>query len=235
MQAVLFAHHPDESSVLTLILQQAGFRVRSVRSLDDAISAWPDHPFEMILITLPENRLRAMEQVAQMRGFTAVPIIVISDPLPEDQFVTLLEEGTDLLVLRPYSVRGLLAQVRALLRRTAGVPFYSLPTLTNSDVSLDPSNRTVRVADGDLKDLTQLEFRLLYTLMTHRGQVIPSENIVENVWGYSGEGSKELVRGLVQRLRSKVEPDPRHPHYILTVPGVGYRFDPPDAEDGQDQ
>ena len=66
--------------------------------------------------------------------------------------------------------------------------------------------------------------------MTHRGQVIPSENIVENVWGYSGEGSKELVRGLVQRLRSKVEPEPRHPRYITTVPGVGYRFDPTPSE-----
>ena len=85
---------------------------------------------------------------------------------------------------------------------------------------------------GELESrrLTQLEFRLLYTLMTHRGQVIPSENIVENVWGYSGEGSKELVRGLVQRLRSKVEPEPRHPRYITTVPGVGYRFDPTPSE-----
>jgi two-component system KDP operon response regulator KdpE len=227
MQAVLFAHHNDESAVLSLILQQAGFRVRLIRSLDDAISAWPEQPLEFILIALPDDRLGAIEQVGQLRGFTAVPILVISDPLPEDLFVNLLEEGADLLVLKPYSVRGLLAQIRSLLRRTAGVPFYSLPTLSQSDISLDPSNRTVTVGSKSPKHLTQLEFRLLYTLMTHRGQVIPSENIVENVWGYSGEGSRDLVRGLVQRLRSKVEPDPKQPQYIFTVSGVGYRFDPP--------
>jgi DNA-binding response OmpR family regulator len=72
--------------------------------------------------------------------------------------------------------------------------------------------------------LTHLEFRLLYTLMTHAGQVIPTERIVENVWGYDGEGNRELVRGLVQRLRSKVEPDPRQPVYILTEAGIGYYF-----------
>jgi DNA-binding response OmpR family regulator len=67
--------------------------------------------------------------------------------------------------------------------------------------------------------------------MTHRGQVLPAEIIVERVWGYSGRGDKELVRGLVSRLRSKIEPDPRSPQYIRTVPGVGYSFDPDDAEE----
>lgn len=72
--------------------------------------------------------------------------------------------------------------------------------------------------------LTHLEFRLLYTLMIHRGQVLPTETIVEQVWGYTGQGDKELVRGLVRRLRTKVEPDPGKPRYILTVAGVGYSF-----------
>jgi DNA-binding response OmpR family regulator len=82
----------------------------------------------------------------------------------------------------------------------------------------------VTLAEGEPKHLTQLEFRLLYALMTHAGQIMPAENIVEHVWGYSGEGNRGLVRGLVQRLRAKVEPDPRNPEYILTEPGVGYRF-----------
>ena len=118
----------------------------------------------------------------------------------------------------------MLAQIRALLRRSAGIPFFSLPTLSQHDVILDPSMRTVMVGQGDEKRLTQLEFRLLYTLMTNVGQIIPTEQIVEHVWGYSGEGNRELVRGLVQRLRSKVEPEPRNPRYILTEPGIGYYF-----------
>ena len=92
------------------------------------------------------------------------------------------------------------------------------------DVVLDPSIRTVQVGDNPAKRLTQLEFRLLYTLMINVGQIIPTDQIVEHVWGYSGEGTRELVRGLVQRLRSKVEPVPRKPEYILTEPGIGYYF-----------
>jgi DNA-binding response OmpR family regulator len=96
--------------------------------------------------------------------------------------------------------------------------------LTQKDVILDPSNRTVQVGEREPKRLTQLEFRLLYTLMTHVGQIIPTEQIIEHVWGYSGEGNRELVRGLVQRVRSKVEPEPRQPQYILTEVGIGYFF-----------
>jgi two-component system KDP operon response regulator KdpE len=91
-------------------------------------------------------------------------------------------------------------------------------------LTLDPTARTVKVGEEEAKRLTQLEFRLLYTLITQPGHIMPAENLVEHVWGYSGEGNRELVRGLVQRLRSKVEPDPRNPRFILTEPGVGYYF-----------
>jgi DNA-binding response OmpR family regulator len=130
----------------------------------------------------------------------------------------------DEVILRPYSVRLLLAQIRAVLRRSGGVPFFSLPELAQSGLALDPNARTVQVGDSTPNRLTHLEFRLLYTLMTHAGQIIPNERIVESVWGYTGEGNRDLVRGLVQRLRSKVEPDPRQPIYILTEPGIGYCF-----------
>jgi DNA-binding response OmpR family regulator len=91
---------------------------------------------------------------------------------------------------------------------------------------LDPATRTVQVADRPPHRLTHLEFRLLYTLMLHRGHIMSTENIVERVWGYTGRGDRELVRGLVRRLRAKVEPDPRSPTFIVTVPSVGYSFDP---------
>jgi DNA-binding response OmpR family regulator len=97
-----------------------------------------------------------------------------------------------------------------------------LPTLSQAGVVLDPSKRTVTVGENKPVRLTQLEFRLMYTLITHPGQIMTTENLVEHVWGYSGERSRELVRGLVQRLRAKVEPEPRKPRYILTEPSVGY-------------
>jgi DNA-binding response OmpR family regulator len=104
-----------------------------------------------------------------------------------------------------------------------------LPTLSHAGLALDAANRTVELAGQRSQRLTHLEFRLMYTLMTHRGQVLPTETIVERVWGYSGRGDKDLVRGLVSRLRAKVEPEPRAPRYIRTVPGVGYAFDPDEA------
>jgi DNA-binding response OmpR family regulator len=224
MQAILFSPHADEANVLQVILQQSGFMVRTIRSLDQAIQNWPENPADLIMAVITDDHLRSLKQIKQFRAHTVVPILIISDLLPDDLYVNYLETGADLVILRPYSVRALLAQIRALLRRSSGIPFFSLPNLTQQDVHLDPSNRTVQVSDGEPKRLTHLEFRLLYTLMTHVGQIIPTEQIVEYVWGYSGEGNRELVRGLVQRLRSKVEENPRQPKYILTELGIGYYF-----------
>jgi DNA-binding response OmpR family regulator len=224
MQAMLFTPHADEAAVLSAILQQAGFSVRTVRHLDQAIEAWPERPADLILVSFPESKKPAIQQIERMRLFAAIPICVITDPIAEDQQVNILEAGADLIVIRPYGVRFLLAQIKALFRRSAGIPFFSLPSLSQSDLTLDPSRRTVAVANNQPKHLTQLEFRLLYTLMTHAGQVLPTEQIIEHVWGYSGEGNRELVRGLVQRLRAKIEPLPREPQYIITEPGIGYYF-----------
>jgi DNA-binding response OmpR family regulator len=224
MQALLFSPHADEANVLQVILQQAGFMVRASRSLDQAIETWPENPADLIMAVLTDEHSKSLIQIKQLRAHTAVPIVLISDLITDDLFVDYLEAGADLVVIRPYSVRALLAQIRAILRRGLGMPFFSLPTLTQQDILLDPSNRTVQVGAQEPKRLTHLEFRLLYTLMTHVGQIIPTEQIVEHVWGFSGEGNRELVRGLVQRLRSKVEVNPREPKYILTEVGIGYYF-----------
>lgn len=224
MEALLFSTYPDETSVLQVLLQRAGFVVRWSQSLGQAIEDWPENPADLVLIVLAEDTGSSLKLVRQIRAHTVVPILVISDPVAESLQVDFLEAGVDVFIPRPYSVRLLLAQIRSVMRRSGGVPFFSLPTLTQADFILDPSNRTVQVSGGAARHLTHLEFRLLYTLMTHTGQVIPTERIVENVWGYAGEGNRELVRGLVQRLRAKVEPDPRRPAYILTEAGIGYYF-----------
>lgn len=224
---MLFSPHIEEASVLNLLLQRVGFNVRTVHNLDQAVDAWPEQPADFVLITLPEDVQeiqKAMKHIEQVRLHTVIPILIISDPINESLQVGLLEAGADVVISRPYGVRFLHAQVKALLRRSAGIPFFSLPTLVQKDVVLDPSVRTVKVGDQQEKRLTQLEFRLLYTLMTNVGQIIPTDQIVEHVWGYSGEGNRDLVRGLVQRLRLKVEPIPRKPEYILTEPGIGYYF-----------
>jgi DNA-binding response OmpR family regulator len=224
MQALLFSPHIEEAAVLNLILQRVGFTVRTVHNLEQAVDAWPEQPADFVLITLPDDFVRAQKHIENIRLHTVIPICVISDPLTESLQVEILESGADLIIQRPFGIRYLHAQIKSLLRRSAGIPFFSLPTLSQHDVRLDPSMRTVQVGENTEIRLTQLEFRLLYTLMTNIGQILPTEQIVEHVWGYSGEGNRDLVRGLVQRLRSKVEPEPRDPRYILTEPGIGYYF-----------
>jgi DNA-binding response OmpR family regulator len=178
----------------------------------------------LLLITSTQNIDFYAKEIRQIRLQTVVPIVLIVDIIPEDQQVNLLDAGADLVITRPYGTRLIMAQIKSLLRRSEGLPYHSLPSLTQADVTLDPTARTVKVGEATPTRLTQLEFRLLYTLITQPGYIISAENLVEHVWGYSGEGNRELVRGLVQRLRSKVEPDPRNPRYILTEPGVGYFF-----------
>jgi DNA-binding response OmpR family regulator len=222
MYALLLAQDPDEKAVLSLVLQRAGLAVTTSNDLERALRTWPERPADLILLALSDDD--PLADVRRIRAETTVPAALIVSQVGEETHYELLEAGADLVVPRPFSARLLIAQMRALLRRAGGVPLSSLPTLTLADLTLDPVTRTVQVTGQPSRRLTHLEFRLLYTLMIHRGQVLPTETIVEQVWGYTGQGDKELVRGLVRRLRTKVEPDPGNPRYILTVPGIGYSF-----------
>ena len=222
MYALLLAGDADESAVLSLVLQRAGLTVTTAKDLKRALHAWQERPTDLILLALHDPS--PQDQVRLVRAEAQVPLILVVDSEDEGLHFSLLEMGADLVVGRPFSARLLIARVRALLRRAGSVPLFSLPTLNIAGLSLDPATRTVKVSDRPSKRLTHLEFRLLYTLMVHRGQVLPADTIVERVWGYSGRGDRELVRGLISRLRSKVEDDARRPSYILTVPGVGYSF-----------
>jgi DNA-binding response OmpR family regulator len=222
MYALLVADDSDETALLSLVLQRAGLACTTSGNLERAMQTWFERPADLVMISLQEPT--PLEQVRRIRAESEVPLVLIVDQITERLHYSLLEAGADLVLSRSYSDRLLVVQVRSLLRRAGGVPVFSLPTLSIAGLSLDPATRTVEVTDRPSMRLTHLEFRLLYTLMIHRGQVLPPDTIVEKVWGYSGEGDRELVRGLVSRLRSKVEVEPSKPRYIVTVPGLGYTF-----------
>ena len=226
MYALLLAQNADETAVLSLVLQRAGLTVTTANDLERALQAWPEQPADLIVLALAGE---ALAHVRRIRSETEVPVVVLAGQIEEDAHAELLEAGADLVIPRPFSARLLITQVRVVLRRAGGVQLFSLPTLSLAGLTLDPSTRTVQVAGQPPNRLTHLEFRLLYTLMIHRGQIIPTENIAERVWGYGGQSYKELVRGLISRLRAKVEPEQQNPRYILTVPGVGYSFNPREA------
>lgn len=222
MYAILISQDPDETAVLSLALQRAGLTLSRMRELPSQLPSNPENPLNLIVLATVEGS--PLSKVQTLRRQTEVPLVIIAEHLDESTHMVTLDAGADLVVLRPFSVRVLIAQVRALLRRTANLPFFTLPTLTVGEMALDPATRTVVLGQHSPKRLTQLEFRLLYTLMIHQGQVLPTEVLIEQVWGYTGEGDRDLVRGLIRRLRIKVELEPGQPRYIMTVPGIGYTF-----------
>lgn len=220
MYGILVAQQSDEAAILVLVLQRSGILVSYVREVERALEQWDRQPADILVVAIP--LAEPVATVRWLRTRIMVPLVLITNPIPEEMHCALLESGADLVVQRPYSARLLIAQIRSLMRRASTPPLPALPMLSLAGLTLDPLTRTVRVGNKPPQHLTPLEFRLLYTLMVHRNQVLPTEVIVERVWGYSGEGNRELVRSLVRRLRTKIEPDPKRPRYILTVPGVGY-------------
>lgn len=223
MQAFLIAGDSDEREVLTFVLRHAGLAVSPSGDLTRILGNWAELPADLIILA-GSQATEAQTQVEAVRAVTEVPLIVLVDSPGEAHLIRLLRSGADVVLPRPTSPLVLSEYSRALLRRSGAVPAFMLPRLDLEEISLDPATRTVVVPGRDPCRLTQLEFRLLYVLMTNRDQVVPTEAIVERVWGYAGEGDRELVRGLVSRLRHKIEPDAEKPRFIETLTGVGYRF-----------
>lgn len=222
MYALLVAEDPDDAAIFSMVLQRAGLAVTTAKDLEQTVQNWTERPADLVLLAISDPS--PQEQVRRVRAETLVPLLLAVNSPDERLHCELLKLGADLVITPGFSTKLLIAQVGVLLRRAGSVPTFSLPTLATSDLSLNPETRTVELAGKPSQRLTQLEFRLLYTLMINRGQVIPTETIVERVWGYTGQGDRDLIRGLVSRLRNKVETDPRNPQYILTVPGIGYSF-----------
>jgi DNA-binding response OmpR family regulator len=223
MQAIVIAPDPEERDVFAFVLRRAGLAIAASGDYERVLSNWGDHPADLILLALDVGEdLNTVTKT--VRAATQAPLFLISEPLPENEIAQSLRDGVDVVVTRPASAQLIAAQAIALLRRANAVPAFVLPNLDLGPINLDPSTRTVQVGDNRPQRLTQLEFRLLYFLMTNRGQVLPTEVIVERVWGYTGEGNRDLVRGLVSRLRHKIEPNPEQPQFLETLSGVGYRF-----------
>jgi DNA-binding response OmpR family regulator len=223
MQAIVISGNGEEREFLSYVLRHAGLAVARTTTVQMVMSSLLKQPVDLILLSAKSGTAVA-EDVAAIRTMSQAPLLLLHDAMTEDATCELLDAGADLILERPYSSRILARYVTMFLRRAGSVPVSILTTIHSENISLDPGARTVMLADHPPQQLTPLEFRLLYVLMTNADQVIPIDVIIERVWGYNGEGNRELVRGLVRRLRRKIEPDPSHTTFIHNHPGVGYRF-----------
>ncbi len=223
MQAIVVADHLEDRELLAYVLRHNGLAVASTTALGPVTATLDERPVDLVLIA-PADGAALVPEVAQLRLVTAVPVIALLEDLHESLHCDLLDAGVDLALPRPISTRLLARYVRMLLRRAGAQPSAAVPRLTVAGIVLDPETHSVTMSGHPPQHLTQLEFRLFYLLLTNEGQVLPADVIVERVWGYSGQGNRDLVRGLIRRLRRKLELTAGKPHLIENIPGVGYRF-----------
>jgi DNA-binding response OmpR family regulator len=216
----------DDSSireVTTLGLEQAGYRVTASGDGRDALLRFRQAAFDLVVLDVMLPSLDGLEVCREIRRESGVPIIMLSARSELHDVVVGLELGADDYVTKPFELPELVARIKAVLRRGAAGPAESV--IAVDDLEIDPAAFTVR-RGGDNVELTATEFRLLLELARRPKQVFTRGLLLELVWNYDYLGDSRLVDVAVQRLRAKIEDDPKQPKLIRTVRGVGYRFDP---------
>ncbi|MBN1247702.1 MAG: response regulator transcription factor [Anaerolineae bacterium] len=204
-------------------LTAEGFRVLTAQDGQEALFIARDERPDLILLDLMMPTMGGYDFIRAYTRESDTPIIVLTARLDESDKVLGLELGADDYVTKPFSLRELTARVRALLRRTSKGAIVP-DVLSAGKVILDRGRRTVRIEDRDIEDLTPSEFGLLEALMSVPGRVYSRYDLLERLQGDAYEGYERTIDVHIRNLRAKIEPDPRHPQYIETVYGVGYRF-----------
>jgi two-component system response regulator ResD len=219
----------DDATVVDVVeryLRREGFEVTSVADGDRALAQAIADPPDLLILDLMLPGMHGLEVCRQLRALAPVPVIMLTARGDESDRVIGLELGADDYVAKPFSPKELTARVKAVLRRASGplsAAGAASASLRAGRIELDIAGREARVA-GELIVLTAREFELLAFMMRNAGRVFRREELLQHVWGFS-TGDTSTVTVHVRRLREKVERDPAHPELLVTVWGVGYRFD----------
>ncbi|HEY5252323.1 MAG TPA: response regulator transcription factor [Acidimicrobiales bacterium] len=209
-------------SSMRLALEDEGYTVDDVASGEEGVARFTEQPAELVLIDLMLPGIDGFEACRTLRRQSTVPVIMVTARSDTHDVVAGLEAGADDYVTKPFVAKELAARIRALLRRARPVD-NGPESLTFGDVELIPDAGVVRRAGAEVH-CTRTEFRLLCELAENPGKVLSREQLLERVWGYDYFGDGRLVDVHVRRLRTKVEPDPANPQFILTVRGMGYKL-----------
>jgi DNA-binding response OmpR family regulator len=221
----------DEPRIVRVLkgyLESAGFQVIAAYDGTEALAAFRHEAPDLIVLDLMLPEVDGLDVARAIRRESDVPLIMLTARVDETDRLIGLELGADDYVTKPFSPREVVARVRAVLRRVSGSEPASR-TLSVGDIGLDLDKRQVKVS-GRQVELTPTEFDLLATLMESPGRIFSRMQLLDKVQGYTYEGYERTIDAHVKNLRQKIEEDPRHPGYILTVYGLGYKFaEPEDA------
>jgi two-component system, OmpR family, KDP operon response regulator KdpE len=212
---------PQILRALRVVLTDAGFEVMTAASADEALDAAAVRPPQAAIIDLVLPDRDGVEVTRSLREWTDMPIVVLSAVPDETEKVRALNAGADDYVTKPFGPEELVARIHAVMRRAVGAG--EEPSISIGELELDVAGHSVTVA-GEPVHLTPTEFSLLRTLVHHRGRLMTHSTLLREVWGPVHEEDTPLLRAHVANLRRKIEPDPSSPRYVVTDPGIGYRF-----------
>lgn len=224
----------DEESFVEALkvgLKREGFRVEIARDGVQALEMFDIVKPDVILLDIMLPRMSGLDVCRQLRKKTLTPIIMVTAKGAEIDTVVGLEVGADDYVTKPYRMRELTARIRAVLRRvpsdrTDRGGELSSGSVLVGDVALDPNEHNV-VIRGETHKLPLKEFELLHLLLANAGRVLPRDVLIDRVWGSDYVGDTKTLDVHIKRLRTKVEDDPAEPTRIVTIRGLGYKYEKP--------
>jgi two-component system response regulator RegX3 len=216
---------PSFSDALAYMLGKEGFEVGVAATGTDAVALFDQAGADLVLLDLMLPGMSGTEVCRALRHRSSVPIIMVTAKDSEIDKVVGLELGADDYVTKPYSSRELVARVRAVLRRHTEPEELLAPILQVGPVRMDVERHTVAV-DGAGISLPLKEFELLELFLRNAGRVLTRGLLIDRIWGSDYVGDGKTLDVHVKRLRAKVEPDPAAPVHLLTVRGLGYKYEP---------
>lgn len=237
MKKILIADDdPQILRALRILLAARGYEVLTARTGAEALSVAVDHHPDLVMLDLGMPQLDGIEVIEGLRGWTSVPILVVSGRTGSADKVDALDAGADDYVTKPFAADELLARIRALTRRQQTAADEPVVTFGGVTVDLAARQVTRRDPDGTARNvrLTPTEWQILELLLRNPRRLVTRQSLLTQVWGPQYTTDTGYLRLYLAQLRKKLEPEPSRPRYLLTEPGMGYRFDPDGAGGGAD-
>jgi len=227
----------DIARLVELHLRDMGCEVRLAHDGRAGLEQALTKPYDLVILDLMLPGIDGLELCRQLRAGPAyIPILMLTAKSSELDRVLGLEVGADDYLTKPFSIRELVARVKALFRRAQAMGAagrdQDQKTIRAGDIVIDVEKRKVTI-QGTPAELTAREFDLLLQFAQHPGRVYTRSQLLDQVWGYGHDGYEHTVNSHINRLRAKIEKDPAHPRYLLTVWGIGYKFADPDDRSGK--